>query len=163
MPVQLRRDEFMESVPPRRADVDRADLLAAALLGVRAAVVCLVPSSILFALLMRKMAGLLRAGEELARASEGYYLEVCMPVVLSAFLGAVFGALVGWRVSASVGLAGGVGWTLAIGTLLALTAVTVATAAALFPHGVPGLVWACLAFMTFASAVGLYLFTAWTH
>jgi len=161
MPVQLRRDEIMDTTGPRRADDDRIDSLVAGLLGLRAAVVCLVPSSILLIVVIRKMAGLLTAGDKLARANEGYYLDVCMPVVLFGFLGAVFGALIGWRISASVGLAGAVGWFLAIVTILALTAVTVITACTVFPAGVPGLVWACLAFMTFAALSGLYLFAAW--
>jgi hypothetical protein len=165
MPVLLRKDEQMVSTA--RSDDsnrDRADWAEATLAGLRSAMICLVPSAILLVLVLWYMASSLAAANQLAGAGvEGHLPPPCEPVVVFGFLGAVFGGLVGWRLSSTVGLVGAVGWVLAIGVILALTLVGGFAVVRIFPAGVPALAWASVAVVGLAAFGGLYLFTVWTH
>ncbi len=165
MPVHFRKDELID-YPDCSDDgrADQADLSEVALAGLRSALICLVPSAILLVLIFRYMASSLAAASQLTNEGVlGRHLETCMPVVVFSLLGAGFGALVGWRLSATVGLVGVVGWVLAIGMILALTLVGGLTVARIFPADVPGMAWASVAAIGIAAFAGLYLFTAWTH
>jgi hypothetical protein len=164
MPVQLRRDEMVETMPVAHADSEEdgtfiggfvSALTAGALWTLIAA-----PA------LMGGLAALektLIAGDELrTRHSGDHWQEVWTPMILFVFFGAIFGAFIAWRIAARTGMGGSV-IALPVAVLSIILSITgLIFAAATFGDGVPVMCWLAMAIMTASAIGGALFYSKWT-
>lgn len=162
MPVYLKPDEEMPDVA-RSADPqrDRADLIEGLLAGCRSSLACVIVGVILLPVMLFVMRPTLEAADKLFHRGSDFWQESLMPTVLFAFFGAGFGALLGWRMSASASLTGFTVWLITGAAVLILMVVGGCAAMMIFANGVPTMCCISLAVMGLSTLVAMYLYGLW--
>ena len=158
MPVQFRRDE--EPVLPARdieRDEDWQGFAHSVLLGIRSGLLWLALFSGLVPLAMMAMRkALLAANNLLLRDLQDHWSDILMPGVLLAFVGAIFGGLVAWRMGSASSLGGGIANLLGIAFCLALAAVGLISGAVLLGGLLP-ILWISVGALALAGAGAVWL------
>ncbi len=166
MAVQFRRDEVAPEIEPasdsRDDDDGDSDFGHGLLIAIRSSVLWLIPAAVLLAVALQKMKKPLIAADHLLLHGQGdHWQESLMPAFLFAFCGAIFGALLAWRIGARTSL-GNLHICLATGAVsLLLAIVGVVYGATVFEAGMPLMVWLCLAVMLCAAIGGAWGLSHW--
>ena len=162
MPVYLRPDEEMpDAAKPADPGRDRVELLEGFLAGCRASLVCVAVGVILLPLMLLVMRPTLLAADKLFVRGGEHWSDAYMPTVLFAIFGAGFGALLGWRLSASASLGGVVTWLITGAAAVVLTVVGACAATVIFPGGIPTMCWIGLGALGLSALGAMYLFSIW--
>lgn len=165
MPVQLRRDEELPTPASARDDGEDEIMLRDALgAAVQTAMLWTVLGSFILGGGLKMAQKALLAADRLLQDPGFHYEEMCMPVVLFAMLGAVFGATLTWWVTAKISIVSTTAWLICIVATLLLCVVGVVLATRIFDDGVPTMAWIALGALAvcsiFASKLVLVCTTA---
>ncbi|MBN2560760.1 MAG: hypothetical protein JXQ75_07515 [Phycisphaerae bacterium] len=155
--------------PSKAKEIDEATLIArqreAMREGLATAVPSMITSLVIGAVLLVAVVYLMRspvsAAHEVLVAGGDVGYAPYMPLTLFAMFGGAFGALAGWRMVSTSGLAGWTTWLVGLAAVLVLTLVGAGAAAVVFPQAIPMLFWAGLAIQALAALAGITFFTRW--
>jgi len=101
------------------------------------------------------------AADELLRDKAEFWYEATMPVVILAMIGMVFGAVFGWRITATSGLAGRPAWWIGLTSIVAVMGLGLLGALFIYTNGIPMLVWIGIGVMGIIALVAVSFFSLW--
>lgn len=110
---------------------------------------------------IQAMRASLVSADELFHGGGLHWDHALMPSVLFGLFGAVFGALLGWRMTSSSGLTGVLAWRIGAAAIALFVLAGGVTSLFVFSGTVPVTLWVSLFAMTLAALGTMSIFTTW--
>lgn len=156
--------------PTEDVDVDADPVLAArekaalregTVVAVKSAAGCAVLSAAALLLGFYLSKSTFTAADHILKDAGDDWQQAFMPAALFGMFGLAFGALIGWRISTTSGLAGGPAWRVGAGAVVIVSLIGIIGATFIHTESLPKLVWISSGVMAAGALGSVTFFAKW--